>query len=123
MVIAMPIVRMVKMTSDEVVDVIAMGHGLVAAAGAMDVGAVVGAALMAGRAVGRIRPGESDYMLIDMAIVEMMQMAIVQIVYVVIVLDGSMTTTGFVLMVVTRMGITGRHSKLLLGYSERTESG
>ncbi len=56
----MPIVRMVKMTGDEVVDVIAMGHRLVAAVGTMDVGAVVGAALVAGRAVGRIRQREGD---------------------------------------------------------------
>jgi len=54
--------------------------------------------------------------LIDMAVVEMMQVAIVQIVYVIIVLDGSMTTTGLVLMVVTGMSITGRHIELLLGY-------
>ena len=60
MIIAMPIVRMVKMTGDEVVDVIAMGHRLVAAVGTMDVGAVVGAALVAGRAVGRIRQREGD---------------------------------------------------------------
>jgi len=53
--------------------------------------------------------------LIDMAVVEMMQVAIVQIVYVLIVLDGSMTAAGFVLMVVTGMNITGRHSELLLG--------
>ncbi len=119
----MPIVRVVKMTGDEVVDVITMGHRLVAAIGPMDMRAVVGTALVAGRAVDRIRPREADYVLIDMAVVEMMQMAIVQIVDVVLVLDGSMTATGFVLVVVTWMGITGRHRELLLSYSKRTESG
>jgi len=111
----MPIVRMVKMTGNEIVDVIAMGHRLVAAGGAMNVSAVVLTALVAGGAVCGIHSREGDHVLIDMAFVEMMQVAIVQIIYVVIMLDGSMTATGFVLMVVIGMSITGRHSELLLG--------
>lgn len=117
MVVAVAIVRMVKMAIDEVVDMIAMRNRFVSAVGAMDVGAVVSTALMVRGADRRIRWREGDDMLIDMAVVEMMKMTIVKIIDVILVFDGSMTATGFVLVFVTKMSITFGHSGLLLGCS------
>ena len=114
MVIAVAIVRMVKMSVDEVVNVITMRYRFMAAVGAMDVGVFMGIALVARSADGRICWREGNHVLVDVAVVEMMQVAIVQIVNVILVLDGSMTATGLMLMVVTGMGVTGRHSELLL---------
>ena len=56
-------------------------------------------------------------MLINMAVVEMMKMTIVKVIDVIVVLDGGMTATGCVLMIVTGMSITFRHSGLILTYS------
>jgi len=116
-VVAVAVVRMVKMAVDEVVDMIAMRNRFVSAVGTMDVGAVVSTALMVRGADRRIRGRESDYVLVNMAVVEMMKMTIVKVIDVVLVLDGSMTATGFVLVFVTKMSITFGHSGLLLGYS------
>ena len=54
MVIAVAIVRMVKMSVDEVVNVITMRYRFMAAVGAMDVGVFMGTALVARSADGRI---------------------------------------------------------------------
>ena len=117
MVVTVAIVRMVKMTVDKVVDVIAVGHRLVAAGRAMDVIDSVSATLVLRGADGRIRAREGDHVLVDVPFVEMMQMAIVQVVDVIVMLDGSMTASGLVLVIVIRMRITGRHRELLLGGS------
>ncbi len=113
----MAIVRMVKMTVDEIVDMIAVWDRFVAAVGAMDMGAVVSTALVVRGADRGIRWREGDDMLINMAVVEMMKMTIVKVIDVIVVLDGGMTATGCVLMIVTGMSITFRHSGLILTYS------
>ncbi len=114
MVVTVAIVRMVKMTGDEVVDVIAVGHRVVAAGRAMDVIDFVSATLVLRGADGRICVREGDHVLVDVAIVEMMQMAIMQVVDVIVMLDGSMTAPGLVLVIVISMRVTGRHWELLL---------
>ncbi len=117
MVVAVAIVRMVKMTVDKVIDVIAVGHRLMAAGRAMDVFDSVSATLVFRSADGRIRARKGDHVLVDVPFVKMVQMAIVQVVDVIVMLDGSMTAAGLVLMIVIRMRVTGRHRELLLGCS------
>jgi hypothetical protein len=103
----MSAVRVMEMAVDEIIDVVAVGYGLVAAAGAVDVGGIMGAAVVlrgAGVGVGR---REGDGVFVDVAIVEMVQVAIVKIVDVIAVLDGGMTAARLMLMSMFRMSVAG----------------
>lgn len=72
MVVAVAVVLMVEVAVDEVVDVIAMGNGLVSTAVAVYVGRVVCAAGMTLRAVGRVGIRNFDSVLVDVVVVRVM---------------------------------------------------
>ena len=103
MIVAVPSVRVVKMPRDEVVDVVPVRHGFVAAAGPMLVSLVVAAASVGGRAHARVGPVDRDRVLVDVIAVRMVQMAIVEVVGVAIVLHGPMAAAGAVLVGVVRV--------------------
>jgi hypothetical protein len=97
--------RMVQVPIHEIVDMIAMRHGLVSAAGTMDM-----ARLMAGTAVIRragvwVRFRHLDHMLVHMVAMRMVQMAIMQIVDMVAVPQGGVAATGA--MRVAMVGVVG----------------
>lgn len=77
-----------EMTRDEVVDVIAMRNGVVAAARSMPVILGVASAVVVRRAIGRILLAHADSVFIEMAVVREVHMTVVQIVVVPVVHDS-----------------------------------
>ena len=90
-VIAMIAVRMVEVAVHEVVDVVSVGDGFVAATGAVDVGGRVGAAVVAGSAGFRIDRRDLEGVLIHMVSVRAVEMAVVDVIDMVVVHDGSVS--------------------------------
>jgi hypothetical protein len=97
-VVAVIAVRMVQVAVDEIVDVIAMRHGFMAAPRSVNVARVVAAA--ARLALVRIFGAHVEPVLVYMIAVRMMQMTVMQIVNVTVVLDCSVSTVRAMLMVV-----------------------
>lgn len=94
--------RMMEVAVDEIVHMISMGHGRMPAILAMDVLRIVPGCMLRG-ATGWIRRGDGQGMFYHGTVgVLVVQMAIVEIVDVVAVLDARVTTVGAVLM---RMGL------------------
>lgn len=109
MVVAVATVGMMQMAIDEVVDVVAVGNGFVAAAGAVDMSGVMRATGVPRGAGSRVGGGEADRVFVDMTVMKMVQMAIVQIVDVIFMLDGGMTAAGGMLVGMFGMDSTGGH--------------
>jgi len=122
-VVAVAAVGMVEVSVDEVVDVVAVGNGFVAAAGAVDMGGVMSATSVFWGADSRVDRRESDAVLIDVAVMQVVQMAIVEIVDVILMLDGGVAAAGFVLVRMFGMGVAGGHVLLLLVGIEGGEAG
>lgn len=112
-IIAVAIVRVVQVTVDEIVDVIAVRNCFMTAAWAMNMVRSVTCAAMApcaGSGIGRV---DIERMLLDAASARLMvQMAIVQIVHMVFVFDCGMSALSAVLVVVICVLMT--HSVLIL---------
>jgi hypothetical protein len=110
-IVAVIAVRVMQVAVDEVVDVVAVRHGLVAAAGAMHVARRVPGTAMVGRAPIRVARRDLDHVLIDMILVRVVQVAIVQVVDVPVMADRRVPAVGSVLVRV--MGVvricTSRH--------------
>ncbi|GAB3741084.1 hypothetical protein GCM10028794_26440 [Silanimonas algicola] len=114
MVVAMPPMRMVQVTVDKVVDMVAMRHGLMAAAGAMHmVGGMPAAGMASGAGRGVLRI-DADRMLIDVVAVHMVQVAVVQVVHVAVVLDRRVAAARAVDVGMVRVGGAG-HGRRSLG--------
>ena len=96
MVVAVVTVRMVQMAIDEVIDVVAMRHRFVAAAGAMH----VAVAVMVGGADVRVGGADGDGVFIDVVAVRVVQVAVVQVINVAFVLDGGVAAACAVLVFV-----------------------
>jgi hypothetical protein len=109
--------RVVQMAVDQVVDVVAMRYGLVAAARAVHVaGFVPGAAV--GRGADRgVAGADLDHVLIDMVAMGVVQVAVVQVVHVVAVAHGGMAAAGAVGVVVrvVVLGVAGAHGLAFRG--------
>ena len=100
MIIAMIAVGMMQMPSDQVVDVVAVGNRLVAAAGAVNMSRFVAAAVVPRSAGSGIGFADGDRMLGHAAIFLMAKGAIVQVVDVPIVFDLDVPALGTVLVTV-----------------------
>jgi hypothetical protein len=83
-----------KMPGDHVVNVVGMGHGVVAAADVVAVRGVVRPTGVSGSASDRVCASGPDYMLVHVIAVDMMQVAIMQIVGVAIVRDRGVAAGG-----------------------------
>jgi hypothetical protein len=101
--VAMGAVRVVKVPADQVVDVVAVGHSLVPAVGPVLVVRLVFAAVMSGRAVGRVGLGYRHRVSLHLAARVMVHLTVVQVVDVIVVPDRGVTAVGSMLVVV---GIT-----------------
>ena len=99
-VVAVAAVRVVQVTVDQVVDVVTVGHGLVAAAGAMHVVARVPATVVARSAGPGVGGVDLDLALVRVALVRAMHVAVVQVADVVAVLDGGVAALGAVGVIV-----------------------
>lgn len=76
-IITMIVVRMMKMSIDQVVDVLAMGHRFMTTVGSVYVPLRMTRALMFGRAIVRIGPCYANCMFIDVVPVRVVQVSIV----------------------------------------------
>jgi hypothetical protein len=97
-IVAVIAVWMMQMAVDEVINMVAVRDRLVAAAGAMPVGA-----LDVLRALGRIRCIDRDHMLIDMIVMNMMQVAVVEIIDMACMANRSMAAIWAVLVGMLRV--------------------
>ena len=73
-------VRVMQMPADQVIDVIAVRHRFMAAAGAVYVILRMPAARVLGGAIGRILLRHLESMLLDLASLRMMQMPVVEVI-------------------------------------------
>ena len=90
-VIAMTVMGIMQMAADQVVDMISMRHSLMAAPRSVHVSLLMPGTFMPGCAVFRIGLRDGYNVLINMAAVRVVQMAIVQIVNVIVMNDTFMT--------------------------------
>lgn len=100
MVVAVVAVGVVEVAVDQIVDVVAVGHGLVSAAGAVDMAVLVTGAPVFRGASGRVRLADLDHVLVHVVSVGVMEVAVVEVVHVVPVLDGDVAALGAVDVVV-----------------------
>jgi hypothetical protein len=112
MVVTVVAVRMMQVAIHQVVRVIAVWHGFVAALGSMPVAIIVTAAAVVRRALRRIVPAYLETVLVHMTIVHVVQMPIVEVVRVAVVEYGGMTAVRAVLMRVTFVCVM--HDAMLL---------
>lgn len=93
-------VRVVQVAIDQVVDVIAMGHRFVAAARAVDVATLMAAAAMVGRAGYWVLLVHRQGVFFNTMAGRVVQVAVVEIVDVIAVLDGGVAAARAVVMIV-----------------------
>jgi hypothetical protein len=101
----------VKVTVDEIVDMVAVGHGGMSAARSVDVIGGVAAALVLGRARRRVGGVHLELVFFHLAALGMVQVTVMKIVDVIAVLNGGVAAARPVLV---RMVGVMAHSKLLL---------
>jgi hypothetical protein len=92
--VAVSSVGVVEMPADHVVDVVGVGHGVVAAADLVAVRSVVRPAGVSGSASDRVCGADPHHVLVHVIAVDMMQVAIMQIVGVAIVRDRGVAAGG-----------------------------
>jgi len=102
MVVAMIAVGMVQVTLHEVIDVIAVGHRLVAAAWAVTVSLGMPSARMVGRAGVRVHPADGQNMLGDLPALLVLQTAVMQVIHVAIMPHGGVAAVRSVLVLLFR---------------------
>ena len=86
----MSIVRVMQVPTDEVIHMVTVRNSLVAAVGTMCVFAAVTFAIVLGGAVLRIHPADCNDMLVDVLAMDMVQMAIMEIIRMAVVHDRLM---------------------------------
>jgi hypothetical protein len=79
-IVAVPLVRVVQVAVNEIVDVVPVWDGLVSAAGAVLVVGLVTAAVMIGSAAGGVYVADLDGVLVDVISVGAVQVAVMQVV-------------------------------------------
>jgi len=108
MVVAMIAMLMVQVIIDQIIDMIAVGDRLVTTAGAVNMFGVVTRTAMGGRATVRISIGHFEHMLFNLPIFpDMVQMAVVQVIDMVTMLNTRVFAIWPVLVIV--MAVQIRH--------------
>jgi hypothetical protein len=108
-IVAMIPVGVVQVAVDQIVDMIAVWHRLVPASRTVRVCAVMAAALVTGRAPVRIGRRHLDRVLIHVILVHVVQMAVVEVVDVIAMANGSMPAPRAVLVRVVGVLRAGAH--------------
>jgi hypothetical protein len=117
--VAMTVVRMVKVTVDEIIDVIAMRNGGMTATRTVAMRGVVGAASVPTRARLRVRRTHRHEVFVDMAVMVVVQMSVVEIVDMIAVADREMSTVVSVNVAVIRVRtVWSGHGRSFLGSVE-----
>lgn len=109
----MAAVGMVEVAVDEVIDVVAVGHGFVTATRPVDVRGIMAFAGVSFRAGVRVGFRNRQLMLIMMVAMGMQQVSVLQVIGVTLMFDGEVSTLGAVFMDVSAVGITA-HFLLLI---------
>ena len=110
----MAAVRVVEVSGDEVVDVIPVGHRVVAAARAMRVSLRMALAGVRRRARSRVRPIDAHGALVDVPVVRPVEVSVVRVVGVRAVRDRGMAASGSVHVgMVVVNGVAGHGSPRL----------
>jgi hypothetical protein len=104
-IIAVVAMRVVQVTVDMVVDMVAVRHRLVAAGGAVHMTRLMAAAAMLRSAARGIGAAHLDGVLVDMVAMRVMEMPVMQIVDMVAMANSGVPATGVMLV---RMVLVGR---------------
>ena len=96
-------VRVMQVTLYQVVDMVPMGHALMAAIGAMNMPFIVAGAVMVSCASVGVRCVHFEHVLIDMIPVHMVQVPVMQVIGVLVMADGLMPAVWSVLVSVPSM--------------------
>ena len=96
MVVTVVAVRVVQMPVDQIVNVVAVGHWFMATTGTMDVISIVPCAPMMGRAAIWIGRGDLNDMFVYVIPMQVVKMAVVEIVDMVAMAHGGVATVGSV---------------------------
>lgn len=96
-------VWVVQVAIHQVIGVVAVGHGFVSAAGAVDMVRSVTAAVVLRGAGGGVGGVDFQRVLVDVPAVRMMQMPVMQVIGVALVLDGRMAAAEAVNVIVASM--------------------
>lgn len=112
MLVAVPQVGMVQVITDEVVRVIPVRHGFVAAPRPVHVAGIMAAAPVIGRAALRIAVVDADGVLGDCPVRLVMQVAVVEVVHVAVVADADVAAAVPVLVVVSGVLLVVWHEPL-----------
>jgi len=91
-------VGMVQVAVNEVINVVTVGNGLMAAARAVPMPRLMLAAIMSRSAAGGISAAHLQLVLLDPILARMVQVAVVQVIDVAVVLDGGVAAAGPVLV-------------------------
>lgn len=119
-VVAVIAVRMVQMTVDQVIDMVAVRHRFVAAAGSVRMSCAVAGTMMLRRAAVRVGGADGDHVLVDMVAMHVVQMAVVQEIDVAFVAHRSVTALRAVLVVVMGVLSAAGHRRSPVGGCLRT---
>ena len=106
-------VGMVQMTINQVVHVIAVRHGFMTTARAVDMARVVRAARMALGALIGIRRRDFNYVVVVMIAMRMQQMTVAQVIGMPVVLDRGVATVGTVVVFMIVVSIAFVHYSVL----------
>jgi hypothetical protein len=102
----------VEVTIHQVVDVVAVGHSLVSTTGSVMVRRIVGSTGVPVRTDVGIGVAHGHRVFVDVATVHMVEVAIVEVVYVTFVLDANVSAIGAVLMGVSVVDFASGHGVL-----------
>jgi hypothetical protein len=103
-----------EMTIDQVVGVVPMGNGVVAAAGPVPVRRRVRPARVAGRTAVGVFRADRDRVLVEVVAMRVVQVTVVQIVAMAVVFDGLVATPLPVFVVVSLVNAMRAHGRVLL---------
>lgn len=103
MVITMVAMGMMEVAGDQVIHVIAMRDRGVAAVGSMDMGGIMAGAGVVGGALIGVGSGHRDDVFVHVSCVGMVQVAVVEVIHMVVVTDGGVTAVGAVSMRMVRV--------------------
>lgn len=115
-IIAMSVMRIVEVITHQVVDMIAMRYSLVAAAGSMQMSLLMLGAFVPRRAVLWVGNRYAYDVFIDMVVVMIVQVAVVQIIDVIVMHDACMTALRAMRMsmIFVLWQVTIRHRRFLI---------
>jgi hypothetical protein len=110
-------VGVVQVAINEVVGVIAVRHRFMTAAGTVLVSLGMLATVVLGRTGGRILAADRQLVFLDTTLAHVVQVPVVQVIYMTLMFDARVATTGTMLMRVVGMGLCAAHGSFSFGVS------